>query len=81
MHFMEDHILPWVRQWRVGSGLMGEQGAESLHADFNHTERAYNNMVDRVERLRVVLQSHHLKTLPCTRSLVPPLLKKKKDKN
>ena len=61
MHFMEHHILPWVRQWQVSSGLMGEQGAESLHTDFNHTERAYNNM----ERLRVVLQSLHLKTLPC----------------
>ena len=32
---LEDHILPWIKKWRVGCGMMGEQGAESLHAQFN----------------------------------------------
>ena len=38
MHMLEDHIIPWVKQWRVGCGLMGEQGAEPLHASFNNSE-------------------------------------------
>ena len=50
----------------------GEQGAESLNASFNNAERAYNNMVNRVERLRAVLQNLHLKLLPSIRSLEPP---------
>jgi hypothetical protein len=78
---MEDHVIPWIKKWKTGCGLMGEQGAESLHASFNYTEKAYNNMRDRVERLRVVLQNHHLRILPVTESLQPPLLKKMKMKN
>ena len=58
---------------------MGEQGAESLHAAFNNTERAYKNMKDNVDRLRVVLENHHFR-LPSNESLQPPLLKKRKKK-
>ena len=64
MHMLEDHLVPWVKQWRVACGCMGEQGAESLHATFNNTERAYKNMTNGVERLRVVLQNHHLRVMP-----------------
>jgi len=35
MHILEDHIVPWIRQWQIGFGFMGEQGAESIHAYFN----------------------------------------------
>ena len=68
---LEDHIVPWMKRWKVGCGYMGEQGAESLHASFNNSERA-NNMVNRVERFRAVLQNHHLKLLPSITSLKPP---------
>ena len=59
---------------------MGEQGAESLHAAFNNTERAYKNMKDNVDRLCVVLENHHFRILPSNESLQPPLLKKRKKK-
>lgn len=75
MHILEDHIVPWVRRWKVGSGFMGEQEAESLHAEYSYTEKAYNNMRDRVERLRVVLQNHHLRILPVNEALQPPKMK------
>ena len=34
MHLLEDHTTPWARCARVGFGfgLLGEQGAESIHA-------------------------------------------------
>lgn len=32
MHMLEEHVVPWLRMWHVGFGLMGEQGAESIHA-------------------------------------------------
>ena len=25
---VEDHIVPFIRQWRVGCGLLSEQGAD-----------------------------------------------------
>ena len=71
-------MIPWVKKWKVGFGCMGEQGAESLHANFNTTERAYSNMKHKVDRLSMVLQNHHQQVLPINTSLQPPLLKKRK---
>ena len=38
MHILEDHVVPWIEKWRVGTGLMGEQGAESIHAHIGRLE-------------------------------------------
>ena len=35
LHMMEDHVVDFVSQWRVGIGMLGEQGAESIHTVFN----------------------------------------------
>ena len=32
LHMLEDHVLPFIRQWRVGLGMLGEQGVEGIHA-------------------------------------------------
>ena len=80
LHMLEDHVLPWMNQWHVGFGCMGEQGAESLHANFNNTERSYINMKNKVDRLKRVLENHHLQILPSNTSLHPPPLKKSKKK-
>jgi hypothetical protein len=53
LHLLEDHMAPWIRKWGgVGFGVMGEQGAESIHAEFNKIEQRHRNQRhDRVERL------------------------------
>lgn len=51
MQMLEEYFVPWLQQWQVGSGYMGEQGAEALHANYNTCERAYNNMRGHVEQL------------------------------
>ncbi|KAL5474487.1 hypothetical protein EMCRGX_G026440 [Ephydatia muelleri] len=33
MHLLEDHALQWANRMHVGFGLLGEQGAESIHAN------------------------------------------------
>ena len=36
MHMLEEHVVPWLKMWQhIGFGIMGEQGAESIHAYFN----------------------------------------------
>ncbi|KAL5460235.1 hypothetical protein EMCRGX_G033664 [Ephydatia muelleri] len=35
MHLLEDHTVPWAKRTGTGFGLLGEQGAESIHARFN----------------------------------------------
>eukprot|EP00731_Ephydatia_muelleri_P025532 Em0017g615a len=42
MHKVEDHAVQWARSTHVGFGLLGEQGAESIHAKFSNLARAYS---------------------------------------
>ena len=35
LHMLEDFVVDFISQWRVGSGKMGEQGAGSIHTVFN----------------------------------------------
>ena len=58
LHLLEDHILPFLKMWKVGFGLLGEQGAESIHTVFNNLKRVYGNIHNREEKLRLVTQEH-----------------------
>ena len=74
MHLMESHMVPWLRKWHLGFGMMGEQGAESIHASFNSIERSFANMIhNRVDRLLSVVKEHHLRILPANITLLPPV--------
>ena len=64
MHILEDHVVPWVRKWRIGSGVMGEQGAESIHAHIARLEAQYGNIVNPLEELRYVFNEHNLESVP-----------------
>jgi len=35
---LEEHTVPFLQQWHIGFGFMGEQGAESIH---NSIEKYY----------------------------------------
>ena len=56
LHIMEEHVVPWVKRWCVGAGLMGEQGAKSIHAHFKRLERIH------VDRLKFIMKEHQLKS-------------------
>ena len=59
-------MVPWIRKWGgVSFGVMGEQGAESIHAEFNAIEVRHRNLKhNRVERLRRVVTEHLIKSAP-----------------
>ena len=78
MHILEDHVVPWMRRWKVGSGVMGEQGAESIHAHINQLERTYQGIPDDVDRLKYIFKEQALESDPSLTSLRPPLKKRKK---
>lgn len=76
MHFLEEHVVPWIRKWGVAPGMMGEQGAESIHARFKRIEMSYRNMIhNRVDRLKSVVQQHHLQVSPQNLMLQPGVSK------
>jgi len=64
MHILEDHVVPWIRRWRVGFGFMGEQGAESIHAYFNSLKSSYRGIPDPVQQLRQMMVAHFLHVTP-----------------
>ena len=41
---LEEHVVSWIQKWGVGFGLMGEQGAESIHAHFNSLSRTIKQL-------------------------------------
>jgi hypothetical protein len=47
---LEDHTVEFLGQWRVG--MLGEKGAESIHAVYNNLKRVYANVHDREEKGR-----------------------------
>ena len=51
MHLLEDHTLQWANNNHVGFGLVGEQGAESIHAKFYRLGLAFAPIKDRVQNL------------------------------
>ncbi|KAL5496199.1 hypothetical protein EMCRGX_G012437 [Ephydatia muelleri] len=52
MHFLEVHVVPYLKQWHMGFGFMGEQGVESIHHYFNDLERTYCGVRDPAQKLQ-----------------------------
>ena len=77
---MEDHIVPWVRRWRLGSGIMGEQVAVSIHAHIMRLERTYHGIPDNLERLKYVVREQIIESNPSLLELQPPETKRRKKK-
>ena len=71
MYILECHVPGWLEKWGVGLGLMGEQGAESIHTSFNLIEQSYPSMPNQVDRLLCIVKEHHLRIDPEHRSMVP----------
>ena len=79
LHMLEDHLVPFLRWWkRVGFGIMSEQGAESIHREFNTLSRRFDNMPDAIQRLKCILKEHYLRCCPINRD-AKPLPKRKKE--
>ncbi len=80
MHILEDHVIPWLRKWRVGAGLMGEQGAESLHAHLHKLERDYSGIPNKLDRLKYIFKMYNIETAPSLLELRPEIKRRKKRK-
>ena len=75
---MEDHVVDFISQWRVGLGMMGEQGAESIHTVFNQLNRTYANITNKVAKLKSMMTEHHRQICPENSIYrVPPAKRKK----
>lgn len=78
MHFLEEHVISWLKRNHLGFGLLGEQGVESIHAHFNSLGRTYGKMRDEVERLRQLMKEHLLHISPENVAATPEVQKRKR---
>lgn len=81
MHMLEAHVVPWLREWHIGFGLMGEQGLESVHAYFNSLKRTYHGIPDRVKRMIHTMHEHFLHIAPANIAAKPVPKKRKKSED
>ena len=79
MHLLEDHAVQWANANHVGFGLLGEQGAESIHAKFNRLALAYAPIRDRVKNLQCIVKEHLLSIEPQLLAAIPPPAKRIKN--
>ena len=78
LHMLEDHMVPFLTAHNgVGFGLMGEQGAESIHADMNYIKSRYVKMPNRIDALRCTLKDHLLRCSPINIMAKPPIKRRK----
>ena len=75
-HMLEDHAVDWIRSnQHIGFGLMGEQGAESIHARFNHLYQTYctvsSSTSHPVEKLKYIMKEHLLSISPTLPYFLP----------
>eukprot|EP00731_Ephydatia_muelleri_P036064 Em0197g9a len=78
MHFLEVHVVPYLKQWHMGFGFLGEQGVESIHHYFNDLERTYCGVRDPAQKLQLMLKEHTLHTAPSNVAARPEIKRRKR---
>lgn len=61
----------WLGRYYLGTGLMGEQGAESIHAHLHDLEDRYPKIPNKVNRLKYLFEMYNLETEPELHTLRP----------
>jgi hypothetical protein len=62
MHLLEDHMADWLKRYHLATGLMGEQGAESIHAHINKLEADYKNTKEKLHHLKYIFEMYTVET-------------------
>ena len=78
MHLLECHMVDWLRQHHLGTGLMGEQGAESIHAHLHRLETTYATIPKRLDRLKQIFKMYSVEVDPSLQTLKPAMKTRKR---
>ena len=77
LHMLEDHVVDFLRRWKVGFGFYGEQGGESIHHEFKKMKERYSNIKPKTNRLKYLMTQHLLTVNPDAQSLKPVIKRRK----
>lgn len=76
LHLLEHHIVPFIKKWKYGFGVYGEQGIESIHQNFNKLFTTYCRMKPSIRRLKAMMDAHMISVNPEAKQLKPPKRKR-----
>ena len=79
LDMMEDNVVDFIDIWKVGIGMLGEQGAESIHTTFNQLTYTYANMMNDVEWLKCVAMENNRQMFPDNVALLTHPIKKRRN--
>lgn len=66
-HMLECHVVPWIKRFKHGMALHGEQGIEQSHAALNALKGRTRGIRNEHLRLTVLLKEHFLSVDPTLR--------------
>ena len=78
MHLLEEHTVEWVKRYNLGFGMMGEQGAGSIHHRFNALNTTYSSIRNKEKRLLCIVKEHLISIAPDSIRAQPPPPKRAK---
>ena len=64
LHFLEHHIVPWMKRYGFAMALHGEQGIESSHREFNRLNMVMHGIPDELRKTTAVMREHIVSTHP-----------------
>lgn len=76
LHMLEKHVVKFIKKWKIGLGMYSEQGAESIHPEFNSLLARFKCMPSDEKRIRSIFEEHHRKVRPEAKKLVPETKKR-----
>ena len=63
-HLLEHHCVPYIRQYNIGLGLMGEQGTEASHQTISYIEHhRAKGIKSRIKKASHIMTAHLLHIL------------------
>ena len=77
LHYLEEHLVPFTKKWKVGPGILGEHGGESVHSLFNQLAARFASMPARLSRVEAMMRHHLVQANPATKAPPEPAKKKK----
>ena len=64
MQMLEEHVIPWLREWHIEFGVMGGKGDEIIHKYFNNLGRRYCSVPRSTDKLKLMFKEHLLHIAP-----------------
>ena len=72
-HILQKHCLPFIHSYKLGLGLMGEQGGEMIHSTIAKLENRTAGIRQEERKMKTILESHLIHVAPCLHGLIPTL--------